>query len=151
MITEILRKTKRKSYSVTLDGNDFVVSVWKTVNGELFRGLEKYPMRMLLNSGSPRALIANLLWKLRRDLRIAIRTRNPYLIVSIKYFMANEYASQILRVPKSCWKYVGNLDSLIGLERGREIFIVNGIADSFFNQLYEYAAAREFKLKYVRY
>lgn len=147
MINEIFKFAQRrhKGFRVILTTRYLRIAITRRVGNNVFGVESAIAISRLVDAQFWRTVIADVLRKLRKDLRLEICKRFPYRIAAQNYQQATHFARRTLRLPESCWRYVSSLDSLIGLERGTKIHVVNGGPDNHFRHAFwRYVIERQF-------
>lgn len=153
-INEIFKFEQRshKAFRVFMTTHFLRIMIKRRVGNNVFGVEEVISLKRLTTSLGWRTIVADVLRKLRHDLRIEVAKRYPYRIVAPNYHQATQFAWKALRLPNSCWIYVNALDYLIGLERGTTIHVVNGGPESaaFRYAFWSYIRHRNFKIIHVK-
>lgn len=150
MIKEIFKFAQRrhKGFRVILTTRHLRIAITRRVGNNVFGVESVIEIRRLSDTVHWRTVVADVLRKLRKDLRLEVCKRFPYRIAAPNYQQATHFARCTLRLPDCCWRYISSLDSLIGLDRGTKIHVVNGGPNSatFKYHFWSYVHHRDFKI-----
>lgn len=149
IINEVFKFAQRrhKGYRVILTTRRLCIAITRRVGNNVFGVESVIEINRLADTVYWRTVVADTLRKLRKDLRLEICKRFPYHIAAPNYQQATHFARCTLRLPDSCWRYVSSLDSLIGLDRGTKIHVVNGGPDNHFRHAFwRYVIERQFNV-----
>lgn len=147
MINEIFEfaKKRHKGFRVILTTSFLRIAITRRVGNNVFGVESAIAISRLADVIYWRTVVADVLRKLRKDLRLEVCKRYPYRIAAPNYQQATHFARYTLRLPDSCWRYISSLDSLIGLDRGTKIHVVNGGPDNHFRHVFwRYVIERQF-------